>query len=314
MAQRIPDSCLVVAAKSLFIPTTMYQHGLYVPFMKRQGSLFVANIFKTWRFIQYAMTTADIIRTSRCILLLKYIRTFVLGHPLADINFPMSRVNTDSVLVYGGYWKDYHRVHFGYQPNQQFIVGAPDFSDVSQLLAKQTIGNSVCYIAQTLVEDGRLPRGAMLTFISNLAKAVTESGLQLKVRLHPRSDLSLYQSLPADSVLSKTDFPKSTAYVGHYSSILAKSTFMSNHIILVDFPDHEIPDYIAMLADKRINYDDHLGLLDGLKSAIRNGVDLEAVATNIEKQDFYFDSSISNPLEVAALRILKQPHKEEVCC
>ena len=305
MAQRIPDSCLVSAAKSLSIPTIMYQHGLYVPFMKRQGSIFIANFVKTFRFLQYAMVTADIISVSRTLLLIKYIRMFVFGHPFKGIEFPADSVNTDYVLVYGDYWKEYHTENFGYSADQQYIVGAPDFSDINQLQAAETDSNSVCYIAQTLVEDGRLPRSSMLSFISNLSSAVIQSGLHLQVRLHPRSDLSLYDELPTDTVRSKTEFPKNTVYIGHYSSILAKATFLSNNIILVDFPGHVIPDYIGMLCNVRLDYNDRSGLSSELVKAAERGVDLDEVSMNIEKQDRYFDSRIVSPFDSAAIKILR---------
>ena len=306
MAQRIPDSSLVVAAKSLGISTIMYQHGLYIPFMKRQGSIFIANFVKTFRFLQYAMVTADIISVSRTLLLIHYIRMFVLGHPFKDIEFPADSINTDYVLVYGDYWKEYHTENFGYSPDQQYIVGAPDFSDINQLQAADTDSNSVCYIAQTLVEDGRLPRSSMLSFISNLSSAVIQSGLHLQVRLHPRSDLSLYSELPTDTVLSKTEFPKKTIYIGHYSSILAKATFLSNNIILVDFPEHVIPDYISMLSNARLDYNDQSMLLYELFKAAERGIDLDEVSMNIKKQDRYFDSRIVSPFDSAAIKILSQ--------
>ncbi len=303
MAQRIPDSCLVVAAKSLGISTIMYQHGLYIPFMKRQGSLFFTNLVKTFRFLQYAMATANMVSVSRAWLLIQYIRLFVLGHPFKEVEFPADAVNTDVVLVYGDYWKEYHTENFGYSAAQQYTVGAPDLSDISELQAADTVSNTVCYIAQTLVEDGRLPRSSMLSFIANLSQAVSQSGLHLSVRLHPRSDLSLYSELPIDTVLSKTDFPKNTVYIGHYSSILAKATFLSNNIILVDFPEHIIPDYIAMVGNVRLDYHDRSGLASELARVAKNGIEIEEVSKNIDKQDRYFDSRISNPLQAAALAI-----------
>lgn len=304
MAQRIPDSCLVSAAKSLSIPTIMYQHGLYIPFMKRQGSLFVTNFIKAFRFLKYALVTADIISVSRSWLVVQYIRMFIFGRPFRDIVFPADAVNADTVLVYGNHWKEYHTENFGYSADQQYIVGAPDFVDINGLQGEDMVSNSVCYIAQTLVEDGRLPRRSMLAFISNLSNAVAQSGLHLQIRLHPRSDLSLYDQLPAGTVFSKTEFPKNTVYIGHYSSILAKATFCSNNIILIDFPEHVIPNYISMLAKVRLDYDDQAGLTSELAIAVDNGIDQSEVSVNIDKQNRYFDSSINSPLDTAAIKIL----------
>ena len=39
-AQRLPDTVHVAHAKEVGIPSVMFQHGLYIPFMKRTWSLF----------------------------------------------------------------------------------------------------------------------------------------------------------------------------------------------------------------------------------------------------------------------------------
>ena len=129
-AQRIPDSFLVAIAKKLSIKTYMYQHGLYVPFMKREPDLFYKNIYKSYRYLKYALLTAKIIKYSRYKLLLMYIQIYLFGANRSEINFPSQLVNVDQVLVYGEFWKEYHFKNLDYSYEQQHIVGAPDFSDI----------------------------------------------------------------------------------------------------------------------------------------------------------------------------------------
>jgi len=305
MAQRIPDSCFIAAAKVLGIKTIMYQHGLYIPFMKRESSLFVNNIYKSYRFFKYAITTASIVEESRLKTLNQYVKVYLMGHNAVKVGLPCKGLNVDKVMVYGEYWKKYHQEQFGYTIDEQIIVGAPDFNDLGLILNQSKDRKSVCYIAQTLVEDGRLPRDMMEMFISNLAHVATKLGIRVFVRLHPRSDMSLYAPLEGVADFSKSEFPDATIYLGHYSSIIAKATFFSDNIILADFPGHEIPNYIDMLNSSKLNYYERDKLVTLIANSLRKGVDKDLVLDNIKKQDLYFDSSVCEPLNTAALEILK---------
>lgn len=305
MAQRIPDSCFIAAAKLLGIPTIMYQHGLYIPFMKRESSLFLHNIHKSYRFFKYAITTASIVGASKPQTVLQYIKVYLFGYNAVDCGLPYRKINADKVMVYGEHWKDYHAEQFGYSKKNQVIVGAPDFNDLNDIIKNCKGSESLCYIAQTLVEDGRLPRAMMEQFIGNIAYAASTLGIKVFVRLHPRSDMSLYATLEGKAILSKTEFPKATVYLGHYSSIIAKATFFSDKIMLADFPEHNIPEYISMLNSFKFHYDDRKRFIKGLTDSLELGVDKEIVERNILKQDKYFDSSVREPLKTAALEILK---------
>lgn len=305
MAQRIPDSCIIAAAKTLGIKTIMYQHGLYIPFMKREGSLFINNMYKSYRFFKYAVTTADILGESRIKTISRYIKVYLQGKNAVDVGLPHKKLNVDKVMVYGEHWKKYHQDQFGYELEQQVIVGAPDFNDLDQIIGKVDKRRPICYIAQTLVEDGRLPREMMETFISNLAYAARKLDVKVFVRLHPRSDMSLYSALEGIVEFSKSEFPDAIVYIGHYSSIIAKATFFSDNIILADFPQHDIPCYIEMLSSSKLDYIEKDKLTKFISDALLKGINKDLVVSNVKRQDLYFDSSFREPLNSAALEVIK---------
>ena len=233
-----------------------------------------------------------------------YLKIYLFGANRNEINFPSQLVNVDKVLVYGEFWKDYHFKNLGYSYEQQYIVGAPDFTDIPLLREVKTASKSICYIAQTLVEDGRLNRKKMLTFVDNLSHAIKENELNLYVRLHPRSDITLYKNLPDNTVFTNKDFPKTEIYIGHYSSILSKATFLSNNIILVDFPGHEIPKYIETVSALSVEYNEPDLIASSLANFLELGVKKGFVLNNLDKQNFYFDSNIFNSSERVAKFIL----------
>src|SRR5690606_2224474 len=49
-AQRIPDDMVVLAARKEGVPTFMLQHGMYIPFLRREPSFFLRRLAKSVRF------------------------------------------------------------------------------------------------------------------------------------------------------------------------------------------------------------------------------------------------------------------------
>jgi hypothetical protein len=84
----------------------------------------------------------------------------------------------------------------------QVIVGTPGFNYLEQILNLIKEKESLCYIAQTLVEGGRLPRLNIELFVFNLAQAFETLGIKFLVSLHPCSDIRLYSSLEGKATFS----------------------------------------------------------------------------------------------------------------
>jgi len=245
MAQRIPDNALVSIANELNIQTFKFQHGLYIPFMKRDISMFLSKVVKTLRYIQYALVVAQATKYNKFEMIKEYINIFLKGKKITDTKFPLEKINAKTVFVYGEYWKEYHQKEYGYSLEQQLIVGYPDLVQLDNI-KKKPQEDAVCYICQTLVEDGRLPREQMVDFIELLAKSIGDTKLYMK--LHPRSDMTLYKALEnkKNVIFSKTDFPHVTKYIGHYSSMLAIAMYITDEVFLWEFEGHnEYPFYLV---------------------------------------------------------------------
>lgn len=303
MAQRIPDSAIVIAAKSLGIKTIMYQHGLYIPFMKREAKVFIERIGKTLRYMRYAMAIGQMTKQGRLKTLFNYIAVFVQGKPAPEAFSDLGTLNTDEVLVYGDHWKEYHRDHFGYSLEQQINVGYPDLEGIKELQTEEK-ENALCYIAQTLFEDGRIPRDIMVSFIENLSRIVQQNNIPLIVKLHPRSDMTLYECLKGYATFEPLNFPACTTYIGHYSSVIIKAAFLSNKLILVDFPEHKIPEYIHELHSAISYYSDLPALEKSITEEFNHEIDPVKISKNLDYIQHYFDHSIEKPLTTAAFKLL----------
>jgi len=188
-----------------------------------------------------------------------------LGKNIKNTSLPYKKLNVERVLVYGNYWKQYHKDVFGYCIEKQSVVGYPELKSLTN--DKENIAApGVCYIAQTLVEDGRLDRKILIDFLELLALSCENSKQPLTIKLHPRSDLEIYKCLREDVVFEMARFPISDIYIGHYSSLVAKAGFVTNNILLIDFPGHNIPEYIMSIASDRLFYNEADKITDVLES------------------------------------------------
>ncbi len=288
MAQRIPDTAFVLAAKELGIHTVMYQHGLYIPFIKRETSLLVNQVRKVFRFVCYVNAVSALINKSFITTLFNYIQVFLLGKNITKTGLPFEKLNVERVLVYGEYWKQYHRDVFGYSIEQQDTVGYPELKSLTNE-KENIISPGVCYITQTLVEDGRLDRQILIDFLKRLALSCENNKQALIIKLHPRSDLSIYKNLSGNVVFERQCFPISDIYVGHYSSLVAKAAYVTNNILLIDFPGHDIPEYIKSISAHRLFYNESEKITEALAGS--QVKDEKVVEQNKAKLESIFGNS-----------------------
>ena len=247
MAQRIPDNFVLLAAKKSKIITIMLQHGLYVKFMRRTALLFLENLRKTLYYLYLVIQIAEqinlgIFRTARA-----FVRHYIFGNVLGSQDFPNAKLNCDLVLVHGEYWKIFHQKQFGYKLEQQIVVGSHDFNNRN--FDNNEYDVAVCYVAQTLVEDGRLSRRRMIKFVTEVLRPLSNRfGEKFVVKLHPRSDLSLYSSLSKKTQFERLSLPTSKVVIGHYSSLLVEVVSFTEKLCLYEFEKHETPEYLRMIA------------------------------------------------------------------
>lgn len=305
-AHRLPDIALLIAAKQLGISTVYYQHGLYIPFMQRTLSLFYSKALKTLRYAFYAISVGSVAGIGRISGFISFIKLFIFGHNIREVGLPIDKVTADRCLVYGDHWVDYHIEQYGYSKNDIKIVGTPDLDGVdldgSKILDNSSLENKFCYVAQTLVEDGRLERSVMENFLQNLAGQIKSSDGELLIKLHPRSDKSLYNSLGCNYKFCEK-FPAADIYIGHYSTILIRGIAYSEKFLLINFEGHEIPEYIRMLANEIVESDDKLYLDKAIESLRVKPKDSIGLIEKRKKIKNYFNVSNQRSFDRAAIEI-----------
>jgi hypothetical protein len=120
---------------------------------------------------------------------------------------------------------------------------------------------SVIYICQTLVEDGRLEPKMFESYLERLHRCAQNFEGDFYLKLHPRSDLSLYAKFQElDNVIITHKFPIGDIYISHYSTLLSVSVYLKKKILLVQFPGHDVPEAFEHMAKNVINYDEEINL------------------------------------------------------
>jgi hypothetical protein len=241
--QRPADFRFIIAANSLGIPIVYKMHGLYVEHVKRHIVFYFSNIKKTLRTIAYLYDISlftKSIATSKGILL-----SFIFGDNRKSwMNLENLRV--DYALAWSEYWISWHELHWGMNPRHGWrVIGNPD--SVKFRTNKVEV-HGLCYIYQTLVEDGRISKSTMESFYDNLAEIAHKKKTVVNVKWHIRGDTSIRTSLERRGFRIYDAFPIGRIYVGHYSSLLGLIPVVGGSLFVFELKGHKTPTPIAKCA------------------------------------------------------------------
>jgi hypothetical protein len=246
IAQRIPDMWMLNYFNSLGYPTFLVQHGLWSDRLERIP-LIPLLFGKFSKFINYLKHVSSICKLNRIPLLytLFDLYRFLLKE---NINIPDTKylhndlLRANKAFVFDESWNDYYVVKYGYNINNLKYIGNPDF-----LLLKNKYLNdkedAVCYLCQSLVEDGRFIFSEYNKFLNILNKVVA-TNKKLYIKLHPRSRMEFYDIFKYNkNVILTHDLPICKYYIGHYTGLLVTIKQITDDILIWKFPDHHTPEY-----------------------------------------------------------------------
>ena len=246
IAQRIPDLWMLTYFNHKEIPTFVVQHGLWSDRSVRI-SFIPLIIGKFFKFINYIKHVSAICKLNK-IPFLRTIKDLYHFWLKEDINIPETKylhhelLRANKVFVYDSTWDDYYLNKFGYKKEELIYIGNPDF----MILKDKDIDNkedAVCYLCQSLVEDGRYSLKQYQKFHKILKTAVS-SKKKMYIKFHPRSNRKNYSLFENDkNVIFTHDLPICKYYIGHYSSLLATIKQISDKILIWKLANHHTPEY-----------------------------------------------------------------------
>lgn len=272
-AHRFFDYMFTVEAHKKGIPVFNFQHGLYmdttvISKLTHRSLIQVLRKKKTQfrlytRCIFY-MNEKKTLKTLRMIIdLLKYHSLYVV------INRSFGKLcNADVSYVYGEYWKKYYFDQYGEIHSSYCVVGYPELEGEQQSVNGmfQNSLPTVCYLAQTSVEDGIVPQSSLKTFIDSVEGELGK--INLIIKFHPRSNKEYYSQ-----ILSRTnyvrewqsrDFPDAEYYIGHESTVVARALYNTNRTMVYRLQiNRESPfeKYTNFVCKDNKDFDSTLGLM-----------------------------------------------------
>ena len=278
-AHRIPDVHIVIAAKKCNIDILYIQHGMYIPFMKRNKSMFLLKIVKTLRYLYYSINSG--IELNDLSLAKKLFDVHVRGKEREIVK--KYNIFPDRAAVFSDYWLQWHKEHYAFEKVNMFIIGSPDFRKYT--FTKKLDNNVIAYCYQSLVEDGRILKSDMYKFYTSLSKWAIANKYKIIVKVHPVADKEILKDLKDkyNFILEYDQVPNTDVVIGHYSSLLPFWGISSRKVVCVELEGHPVHHSIA----------DWAYVINDVEKLKTSSVTVDA-----EKCSYYFDQTTS----VAELR------------
>ncbi|GMN10063.1 hypothetical protein MTsPCn9_15220 [Croceitalea sp. MTPC9] len=265
------------------------QHGMYAEFLKRDFFGYFSSIGKKLSYLRFLSSIVFKLEIGLALYLVNkdFIKSFYINN-LIKRNFKksISPALSHHVFVWGEYWKQWFIDNHFYNLIDNFtVVGNPDYHVFIKDKELEVVDEGTCYIAQTLVEDGRMAKEDFKGIIDRIADLFKE---KMIIKLHPRSDKGLYERVVENGGKLTYGFPVPKIYLGHYSSLLALAIGQNVPVYILKINNEDIPDYYVSSATK---------IFDTVEELISFDFDNCTNGTNGDI-NYYFENKQEHPFKM----------------
>jgi hypothetical protein len=304
---RIPDMVWMAVSNSLNIKTIVIQHGFEILHLKRSIGALIASLNKALRYSLTIVHLARYLRINTTVMLYSYIRHILNGKSFKGTLFNDGRIFPDKIFVYSDFYIQFWNDKFGIEAHTISVMGVPDLMNIDTIKSKLKI-DGCCYLAQTLVEDGRMSRSDFLDLMLDYKK-IAKKFENFIIKLHPRSDKSLYNEILLEPNVSikSLSFPHTTMYLSHYSSTVFTARYLSNFIILHELKGDPIPSIFSNITEYVFKSVNDISLFIDSKSY--NGM-MSNKITITDQLNYVAPNSIVHPLNKVALYVVNSYEKK----
>ena len=293
---RLPDLLVLSLFNKKGVPTYMVQHGLFIEHLERIPLLKIIQqkVIKFSQYFLYSRTLSKILGAFFPKTLFELYLYFIKGsHKIPQLKLINKKeILATQAFIFDESWDLYYSNTYGYNKSQFIYIGNPDFILLKNIL-ESTEEDAICYISQSLVEDGRYLKSDYLNFLDEFKTNL--SGIKkVYIKLHPRSKIDLYDNLKHPNIEFTDDFPRCKYYFGHYSSLLAVANKVSSNVIIWELNGHKTPkEYIK-----------YANLITSNWEEVKNY--FSENTENIIDKDFITDLKSFNPFEKISDTIIKK--------
>lgn len=240
-AYRIYDQLLCAICKKLNIKVYNFQHGFEVNSVNYTIGGVLGKFRKSLKLLKTSFDLARFSNLNQIVFLKDYISYILGGESKENSLLRNEHFHPFHSFVYSEWYKSFWKTKFGFNMVQMTIITPPDFLLVDEVKDKEQI-DGLCYITQTLVEDGRMTEKAFV----NMLKEYRNIAATVKcfiIKLHPRARVEYYDVFKnMENVVIQREFPNASIYLTHYSSMIFAAARLSDRLILHELPGHATPE------------------------------------------------------------------------
>ena len=259
---RIPDVYWTAYFNKQNVATFQVMHGIYVKKYKRKLFYVLRDLPRILSYMNYLVKLL-VVSKNKYNILINMIKK--------DIGFVAKSNSIDqetlskTLILWGSHWKNWFIDNYGYTNQTRFaICGSFDFELLNR--KDQIIdceNGSITYICHTFFEDGRVGKKQFNLFLNNLYDFAKINNKKLYIKLHPRSNVKLYEEFKSiENVVFTRKLPICDIYISHYSALLTVPAYLKKTIIMVQFSGHPIPEEYSNMATKIIENTDNISIDD----------------------------------------------------
>lgn len=269
---RIVDQLWLSIAKKYCLSTLMLQHGMEIQNLSYKITRIWAKTPKVVRYFSAVYNLSKVINISFFRLSKNYIQSLYGGKNKKLVFFGDSTIPDES-FVYSSYYENYYKNVMGFAKTKFHRIRYPDL-DLADTVLEKPLTSGVCYITQTLVEDGRLDKKEFLDLM-NSYKNIAKNFSKFYIKVHPRSELDSYKVFEeSENVIITRDFPHCDLYITHYSSMAFVAFYLKKIVVLHELKNHKTPDIFKKVADYIIKTPSEFDFLNAEKNNHSNISDI----------------------------------------
>ncbi len=246
---RIFDAYWINKCKKYSISTVMFQHGLEIDHVFYKPTELIKKVYKILAFILLQIKISANTKSNFFENFSSYIAYIAFGAKPKSTVMNLELCHPDIFFTYSEWYINFWKKKFGFCKTKFVISRACDLEHIDMLEKASLKKNTVCYICQTLVEDGRMAKDAYSKLIKGIIESIPEH-MELVFKLHPRSNHNLYEQF---HIKLENEMPNTAVYITHYSSIALPVYLHSGNLIFYEIDGHPIPEIFKFMSKYKVN-------------------------------------------------------------
>lgn len=251
-AFRIYDMLWTVIAKNLGIRVYGCQHGFEIMNLYYKPKILIDQFVKSIRIFLALYNLSKLLHKSFSKILHQFSIYFFTGCSLKNTDFNNSLLYPDHLFIYSNYYRDFWKNKFNISFELMSTTGPPDLMMLNEIKKKTKIAGC-CYLAQTIVEDGRMPIKDFNNLLDEY-KEIAQGFENFIIKMHPRGNRKIYAELnKLENVELVWEYPNCEYYLTHYSSTAFVAYYITPKVLLHELDGQPTPDIYKQFGFNIVN-------------------------------------------------------------